>query len=53
MPEPLAEPLSRIQNDLFHLGSDLCVTEAEKAARPMPRIEERHVAWLEAEMRRN
>lgn len=50
MPEPLAEPLSRIQNDLFHLGSDLCVTEAEKAARPMPRIEERHVVWLEAEI---
>ena len=41
-------PLSRIQNDLFHLGSDLCVTEAEKAERPLPRIEERHVDWLEA-----
>lgn len=49
---PLAEPLSRIQNDLFHLGSDLCVTEAEKAARPLPRIEERHVVWLEAEIDR-
>ena len=50
LPEPLAAPLSQIQNDLFHLGADLCVTEAEKAARPMPRIEERHVAWLEAQI---
>lgn len=48
----LAGPLSRIQNDLFHLGSDLCVTEAEKATRPLPRIEERHVSWLEAEIDR-
>ncbi len=33
-PESLAAPLARIQNDLFHLGADLCVTEADKAARP-------------------
>lgn len=43
----LAEPLGRIQNDLFHLGADLCVSEEQKAARPLPRIEERHVRWLE------
>ncbi|MEO8197616.1 MAG: cob(I)yrinic acid a,c-diamide adenosyltransferase [Thermoanaerobaculia bacterium] len=48
--EDLAVPLLRIQNDLFHLGSDLCVTEADKAARPLPRIEERHVSWLESEI---
>lgn len=51
-PEVLAQSLTRIQNDLFHLGSDLCVTEAEKAARPVPRIEARHVDWLESEIDR-
>lgn len=46
-PESLVAPLSRVQNDLFHLGADLCVTEADKVARPLPRIEERHVVGLE------
>jgi len=41
-------PLARIQNELFHLGSDLCVPEAEKERHPVPRIEARHVAALEA-----
>jgi len=49
-PESLAAPLSRIQNDLFHLGADLCVTEADKAVRPLPRIEARHVDWLEEQI---
>ena len=49
-PESLATPLARIQNDLFHLGADLCVTEADKAARPLPRIEARHVEWVEGEI---
>jgi cob(I)alamin adenosyltransferase len=39
--------LAVIQNELFHLGSDLCVTEADKAAHPVPRIEARHVERLE------
>jgi cob(I)alamin adenosyltransferase len=43
----LAELLRGIQNDLFHLGSDLCVTEEDKAARPVPRVEARHVEALE------
>jgi cob(I)alamin adenosyltransferase len=43
----LAETLTGIQNDLFNLGSDLCILEADKAARPVPVIEERHVAALE------
>jgi cob(I)alamin adenosyltransferase len=43
----LVEALGAIQNDLFHLGSDLCVTEEDKAARPVPRIESRHVVALE------
>ena len=45
--QPLAEALGSIQNDLFHLGSDLCTLEPDKQRRPVPRIEERHVAALE------
>jgi cob(I)alamin adenosyltransferase len=44
---PLPEELGRIQNDLFHLGSDLCVLEEDKAKRPVPRIEQRQVSALE------
>ncbi|MEO8277822.1 MAG: cob(I)yrinic acid a,c-diamide adenosyltransferase [Thermoanaerobaculia bacterium] len=43
----LAASVSRIQNELFHLGADLCVTEVDKLKRPLPRIEERHVTALE------
>jgi cob(I)alamin adenosyltransferase len=43
----LEEPLRRVQNDLFHLGSDLCIPEAEKLELAVPRIEARHVAMLE------
>ena len=43
----LIEPLRRIQNELFHLGSDLCIPEADKAKMPVPRIEARHVDALE------
>jgi cob(I)alamin adenosyltransferase len=43
----LAEPLRRIQNDLFDLGSDLCILEEDKAEMPVPVIEERDVAALE------
>jgi ATP:cob(I)alamin adenosyltransferase len=35
----LLEALATVQNDLFHLGSDLCVTEEDKASRPVPKIE--------------
>jgi len=45
--EPLAGWLGSVQNDLFHLGSDLCILEEDKARLPVPRIEERHVAALE------
>ncbi|HEX4824628.1 MAG TPA: cob(I)yrinic acid a,c-diamide adenosyltransferase [Candidatus Polarisedimenticolaceae bacterium] len=44
----LMSGLTRIQNELFHLGSDLCAFEEDKAKRPVPRIEERHVQELEA-----
>lgn len=48
--ERLAGPLRRIQNELFHLGSDLCILEEDKKRFQVPRIEERHVADLEALM---
>ena len=50
--ETLAEALLGIQNDLFHLGSDLCILEQDKAKRPAPKIEERHVVALEKLMDR-
>src|SRR6185436_14964284 len=46
LPVSIDERLATIQNELFHLGSDLCIPEAEKAAHPVPRIERRHVAAL-------
>ena len=47
-PAEIDAELARIQNELFHLGSDLCVPEAEKAKHPVPRIEARHVTALES-----
>jgi cob(I)alamin adenosyltransferase len=44
---PLPQILLTIQNDLFHLGSDLCVTEDDKKTLAVPRIEKRHVQELE------
>jgi cob(I)alamin adenosyltransferase len=44
----LAESLPAIQNELFHLGSDLCFLEADKSKHPLPQIEARHVEKLEA-----
>lgn len=43
----LEHALSEIQNELFHLGSDLCVLEEDKKRLPVPRIEQRHVDALE------
>ena len=50
--EAIAVPLRSIQNELFHLGSDLCILEEDKAKTPVPRIEERHVVSLEKLMDR-
>lgn len=44
----LTETLSVIQNELFHLGSDLCFLEGDKIKYRLPQIEERHIAKLEA-----
>ena len=48
----VAGPLGRVQNDLFHLGADLCIVEADKARVPAPKIEPRHVEELERLMDR-
>ena len=46
----LQAALSTVQNDLFHLGSDLCILEEDKQRFAVPRIEARHVAALETLM---
>ena len=46
----LAAIAGRIQNELFHLGSDLCILEEDKSKFPVPGIESRHVEVLEREM---
>ncbi len=43
----LAETLARVQNELFNVGSDLCILEEDKARMPVPVVEERHVQALE------
>lgn len=43
----LVHELSLIQNELFHLGSDLSYAGEAGAVRPIPQIEARHVAQLE------
>jgi cob(I)alamin adenosyltransferase len=43
----LMEILPVIQNELFHLGSDLAFREEDKQAYPLPQIEERHMQRLE------
>lgn len=44
----LANVLPGIQNELFHLGSDLSFLEEDKAKFPVPQIENHHVDRLEA-----
>lgn len=43
----LNKTLPVIQNELFHLGSDLAYPEEDKKTFEIPQIEERHVAALE------
>jgi len=42
--------LRRIQNELFHLGSDLWMPEADKAKTPVPTIAAKHVKALEKDI---
>ncbi len=43
----LTEAFAVIQNELFHLGSDLCILEEDKKRFKVPQIEARHVSALE------
>jgi len=52
MDPELANPLREVQNELFHLGSDLCVLEEDKERIPVPHVEQRHVDELERLMDR-
>jgi len=48
--ERLRGELARIQNELFHLGSDLCILEEDKERMSVPTLEPRHVEALEGLM---
>jgi cob(I)alamin adenosyltransferase len=48
--DEVREAVARIQNELFSLGSDLCLLEEEKKNLSVPGIEKRHVDALEAYM---
>lgn len=43
----IEENLKIIQNELFHLGSDLCFVEEDKKKFSIPQIQEKHVLALE------
>jgi cob(I)alamin adenosyltransferase len=43
----LSRELCRIQNELFHLGADLCLREEDRSRVPGPRIGPHHVEALE------
>lgn len=45
--QELADLLGDVQNELFHLGSDLCILEEDKQKFPVPCIEQRHIDALE------
>lgn len=44
----LTQALAAVQNELFHLGSDLCFVEEDKGRFVIPQVEARHVQALEA-----
>ena len=46
----IAAMLRRVQNELFHLGSDLCMPEDGAGAKAVPRIEARHIDALERDI---
>ena len=48
--ERLVRAFTPIQNELFHLGSDLCIPEQDKERHRGPTIEARHVEALEGLM---
>ena len=49
----LSEKLLVIQNELFHLGSDLCFTEEDKIKFSIPLIQKKHVNLMYENLREN
>ncbi|WP_169950294.1 cob(I)yrinic acid a,c-diamide adenosyltransferase [Microbispora sp. H11081] len=47
LPEAVTAVLSRVQNELFDVGADLCCPVVEDPEFPPLRVEESYVAWLE------
>jgi cob(I)alamin adenosyltransferase len=47
-PEEVAAVLSRVQNDLFDVGADLCTPIVPDPRHPPRRISEEYVTWLES-----
>ncbi|XVQ87989.1 cob(I)yrinic acid a,c-diamide adenosyltransferase [Microbispora siamensis] len=45
--EDVTAVLSRVQNELFDVGADLCSPVVEKPEFPPLRVEEPYIAWLE------
>jgi len=50
--EALADTLAGLQNDLFHLGAELCTPVDDEADRQGPCLQERHIVALEKLMDR-
>jgi cob(I)alamin adenosyltransferase len=46
----IADPLQRIQNELFDLGSDLCFLEEDKGKWPIPQVRPEQIQALEREI---
>nr|PZN47234.1 MAG: cob(I)yrinic acid a,c-diamide adenosyltransferase [Actinomycetota bacterium] len=49
LPEPVAEVLRRVQNELFDVGADLCTPVVPNPEHPPLRVEPAAIEWLEAQ----
>ncbi|KAB2345962.1 cob(I)yrinic acid a,c-diamide adenosyltransferase [Actinomadura rudentiformis] len=48
LPEPLVTLLTRVQNDLFDVGADLCAPVVAEPAYPPLRVDDSYIDFLEA-----
>ncbi|MEW9533084.1 cob(I)yrinic acid a,c-diamide adenosyltransferase [Microbispora sp. NPDC049125] len=47
VPDEVAAVLTRVQNELFDVGADLCTPVTEAPEFPPLRVEESYIAWIE------
>jgi cob(I)alamin adenosyltransferase len=47
LPDDIVAVLTRVQNELFDVGADLCTPVTENPEFPPLRVEESYIAWLE------